>query len=594
MSVRSVPGPSAALLFLRANARHLAELLLASLLINAFVLTLPLFSMMVYDKAVGNEIHDTLWALTLGIGLVFAFELCLRLARVVVVEHAGARWDMQLDERLLRGVLAAPVSCALPVGQVLARYREIGNTRDVLSAQFLLPVADVPFIVLFVAVLAAIGGPLVFIPLGMAVLLMGLAWVIQGVSQRRQRVANSAHSRKLTWLVDLLLARESLLTPAAAQVASAGFKPPSAEGARAAARARLWNQYGQQLMPIGLAVTTVATLVAGVYRIESQDISTGGLISSTMLGGRMVGSLCALVPLLLRWKEFMRALRELRDTVPLDSAALAAPALSGIAPQGDAAAGLLAGASAEGLRLEAVSCRYGTQERRVLNELTLQLRPGELVALVGGSGAGKTTLLRLLGGQLSHDSGRLACGGRVVATDAQRRWLAAGVAYKPQEPAFLGGSVVQIVAPGETEAGAVAASVLAALRQAGLGPALDRGELGLNTEVGTNGGGLSGGQRQMLALARSLYASTDVLLLDEPTLGLDRQAQETLLKALPGLKAGRCVVVATHTTEMIQICDRVLVLDQGRLVADAPPARLLAGHAGRAPVAPVVPATSMN
>lgn len=559
------------LLFLRANRRHLAELGLASLLVNAFVLALPLFSMLVYDKAVGNQIHDTLWALTLGMGLLFGFELLLRLARVQLVEHAGARWDQLLDERLLRGVLAAPASRPLSVGLVLARYREVAATRDVLSAQFLLPLADVPFALLFTLVLALIAGPLVLVPLGVGLVLLATMALLYAASQRRTRLAVQAQAEKTAWLVDVLLARDSVMGRAAARLAERGLREPSMRGARAAARARLWQQYSQQVLPVGVSAGTVLMLVAGVYRIEAQALSIGGLISATMLGGRLIGSMCLFGPVFMRWAEFRRALAELGDVVALNTAA----------PQDTAAvAGPMGEAAAEGVRLEGVTLGYDGG-RTVIEPLTLALRTGELVAVVGSSGAGKSTLLRLLAGHLPAAAGRLAVGARLIDGDAPRRWLAGAVAYKPQEPGFLAGTVADIVAPGETGG---EEAIVKALRDAGLGPPLERGEFGLNTRLGANGSGLSGGQRQMLALARVLYQRADLMLLDEPTLGLDRQAQETLLAALPAYKAGRCLVVATHSAELIQIADRVLVFERGRLVADAPPSRLLApGAVARAP-----------
>lgn len=553
----------AILLFLRANRRHLADLALSSLLVNAFVLTLPLFSMLVYDKAVGNELHETLWALALGMVLLFALELVLRLSRVLLVEHAGARWDMHLDERLLRGVLATPASKPLPVGTLMSRYRELSATRDVLSAQFLLPLADVPFAILFAIALAVVAGPLVLIPLGTGLLLLLAGTVLQAAAARRSQVANKASASKLSWLVDVLIARESVMSAAAARVAERGLREPSATAARAASRARVWQQVSQQLLPVGMSACTVLTLVAGVYRIESQALSVGGLISATMLGGRLVSSICLFAPVVMRWREFMRALRDMAQTVALDAAAL---------PDRDAA-GPLGAAAAEGVRLAGVGFAY-PDRAPVLADVTTTLKAGELIAVVGSSGAGKSTLLKLLAGHVVPTSGQFALGGRVVADDLTRRWLAGAVAYKPQEPGFLAGRLQDVVAPGED--GAREAELLRALRVAGLGPQLDRGELGLNTELGSNGAGLSGGQRQMLALARVLHQPSDLLLLDEPTLGLDRQAQEGFLAALPGWKDGRCVVVATHSAELIQICDRVLVLERGRLVADAPPQRLLA------------------
>lgn len=552
------------LLFLRANRRHLADLALASLGVNALALSLPLFSMLVYDKAVGNELHETLWALALGMVLLFALELTLRLSRVLLIEHAGARWDMHLDERLMRGVLAAPASQPLAVGTLLSRHRELSSTRDVLSAQFLVPLADLPFSLLFALALAVVAGPLVLIPLGVGALLLLAGQALQVAAARRSRVASQATARKLGWLVDVVLARESVMSSAAARVAERGMREPSAVAARAAARARVWQQFSQQLLPVGLSACTVLTLVAGVYRIEAQALSVGGLISTTMLGGRLVGSICMFAPVMLRWREFLRALREMGQSVALDAVVL---------PADDAATGPLGAAREEGVRLSGVGFAYPDRPA-VLDALTLRLVPGELVAVVGSSGAGKSTLLRLLAGHLAPTEGQLAVGGRIISDDLARRWLAGAVAYKPQEPGFLAGPLHEVVAPGE--AGQREAELLRTLRVAGLGPQLDRGELGLNTALGPNGAGLSGGQRQMLALARVLHQRSDLLLLDEPTLGLDRQAQEGLLAALPAWKEGRCAVVATHSAELINLCDRVLVLERGRLVADAPPQRLLA------------------
>jgi ABC-type bacteriocin/lantibiotic exporter with double-glycine peptidase domain len=577
--------------FLSANRRHVGEMLLASLLVNAFLLALPLFSMLVYDKAMGNELHDTLWALAGGMLIMFGLEISLRLSRVLIVEHAGARWDAHLDERLMRGILAAPVSKPLPIGEVLSRYREVSGTRDLLSAQFLLPIADLPFLLVFVLAVAVIGGPLVFVPLGVGAVLVAFTALLQSVSTRRQRRANTSQSAKLTWLVDVLSARDSLMSRAAAEVAATRYRQPALAGARAAGQARLWSQLSQQIVPVAMSFSTVLLLVLGVFRVEAQALSVGGLISVSLLSSRILATLCSIAPIVSRWQEFSHALGELSATVDFDVAPVSAM---------QAATGALAG---EGIRLDGLSFAYPGQARHILDGLTLHLRPGELVAVVGASGAGKSTLLRVLAGHVPHSAGQFAFGGHVIDGDAQRRWLCSQVRFKPQDPSFLRGRLAEVVAPGVATASD--ATLVRALRAAGFGPVLDRGELGLNSEVGTNGNALSGGQRQMVALARALYGSdspadpalaNEVILLDEPTLGLDRPAQEQVLRELGPLRTGRCVVVATHAAEVIQLADRVLVLENGRIVADAPPSRLLGAHAAppRAPQRPAAPAVAVT
>jgi|JI10StandDraft_1071094.scaffolds.fasta_scaffold46557_2 ATP-binding cassette subfamily B protein/ATP-binding cassette subfamily C protein LapB len=553
------------LLFLRKNRRHVAEMLLASVLVNLFMLALPLFSMLVYDKAIGNQVHDTLWALATGMGLLLALELVMRSARIYLIEHAGARWDAFLDERVVRGVLAAPLSRPLAPADLLNRMREVAATREVLSAQSLLAAADLPFVLLFAAVVAAVGGALVWIPLGMGALVLATGAVFQRAGLRRQREATAAGRAKLGTLMDLVAARESLHGRPLARVAESTYRHQAQTGARAAAKARWWAQLQQQTMPVLIAATSVAMMVGGVFQIEAQALSVGGLISVNMLGIRLLSSLCSAAPLAGRWREFTRALDSLGQSVDLQAPPLVDPAVQDSA------------LAQEGIRLEDLHFAWTPQGRPVLDGLNLQLRPQQIVALVGASGAGKSTLLRLLAGQLQHTGGRLVFGAHVVGDEASRQWMCRQVQHKPQDPCFLGGTLAEVVAAGQP--GATDAALVDALRRAGLGPALDRGDLGLNTPVGTNGAGLSGGQRQMVALATAFHADLPVLLLDEPTLGLDRSAQERVLEALPALREGRCVVIATHAAEVIQRADRVLVLDRGRVVADGPPDRLLAAAA---------------
>jgi ATP-binding cassette subfamily C protein LapB len=571
----------ALLLFLRANRRHLADLMLAGLVVNTLALSLPLFSMLVYDRAVGNQIHDTLWALAIGMALLLGFELICRIARMTLVEQAASRWDTTLDERLMRGVLAAPQAQSLAVGPVLHRYRDLGVAREFLSASYLLPLADLPFLLLFALAGWFIGGPLVFIPLATGALLWGATAVLLHVSRHHQRAADQAHGRKINLLVETLTARESLGQPVAARLALEGFRQPAAACARSSTRSRVWSQLVQQVMPVGLGASAVLLLVAGVFRIEDQRLSVGGLISLTMLGGRIVGGLCALAPTSTRWTEFRRALADLRAAVDLEAAAPSPDTPAGFARSGDPAL------RAEGVQVHGLRVRYPGAGRAVLDGVGFRLRAGELVAVVGSSAAGKSTLLRALAGQIAPESGSLAVAGRRIADDDQRRALAAAVASKPQDPTFLPGTVRQVVCPLAPAAADRAwegdEAVLRSLRAAGFGRALDNGDVGLNLSVGLAGQGLSGGQRQMLALARALHSDAGLLLLDEPTLGLDRASQETLIASLAALRGdGRCVVVATHTTELIRVCDRVLVLDAGRLVMDAPPARLLEGSAAGA------------
>jgi ABC-type bacteriocin/lantibiotic exporter with double-glycine peptidase domain len=550
-------------LFLRANSRNLLGMLGASVLVNLFVLAVPLFSLLVYDKAMGNAVHDTLWALSIGMLLLLTQEFAVRLSRVQLVEHAGARWDAFLDERLMRAVLTTPLSRQIPVADLLNKVREIAAARDVLGAQFILPLADVPFLLFYVGLMAAIGGWLVAIPVVTGIVLILVMSASSRLTQQRHADLRDASRAKMHTLIDVLAARDSLLGQPLAAMAEATYRAQSQAAARAGARARWWAQTAQQTIPILISLSSVAVLVGGVYRVEGLAMSVGGVISINLISGRMLGVLCSLAPFRARWREFTQALSGLGDTLDLQSAPLQQRAQE---LQADAL-------MLEGLRLEKVSFKYPGNERAVLEDISLHLRAGEFVALIGSSGSGKSTLLRVLAGQMPPSSGRVSFAGHLVDNEADRYWLNHQALCKTQDSNFLGARLRDVVSGGDAVASEE--SVLIALRAAGLGPALERGDLALNSPVGTNGISLSGGQRQMVALAAAFHTRRSLLLMDEPTLGLDRTAQDSVLKALRPLRDGRCLVVATHAAEVIALADRVIVLDRGRIVADATPQQLM-------------------
>lgn len=548
-------------LFLRTNWKHFSEMFLASFLVNIFALALPLFSMLIYDKAMGNQVHDTLWALAIGMTLILMFELVLRSARVYLVEHAGARWDAFLDERIIRGVLNAPLTRTILTADVVSRMREVSATRDVLSAQSLLTVADIPFVLLFAIVIALTGGYIVLIPLGVGALMVIISSMLMRASVLRQKESSKHNRVKISLLVDILSARESLYGRSTSRKAEILYRKEAQLGSRAAARSRWWTQINQQITPVILSLSSVAILVAGVYQVEAQLMSVGGLIAVSMLSMRFVSTIVGLSPLSSRWKEFTQALEGLSESVDLKSVT--------VLDKNESTAAFMT----EGVRLTSLGFNYPNQPRSILKDINLNLLPGELVAVVGGTGAGKSTLLRVLAGQLPHTEGQFMFAANLIEDNSSRQWMCKHVQYKPQDPSFLGGNLREIISAGADN---VSDDILInSLRQAGLGGALDRGEIGLNTPVSTNGRDLSGGQRQMVALATTFHGQYPLILLDEPTLGLDQIAQSCLIETLPKLCRERCVVIATHSVELILRADRMLVLDGGRIVADGNPNKLL-------------------
>lgn len=546
----------------RANRGHLVSMLIAGLLVNIVGLTLPLFTTIIYDRIVGNGAFASLWALAIGMGIGALLDLALRQARAHVVEHVGARWDRALDERVYLGMLRAPLATPPELGPVLARYRDVLASRDFLSSAYLIPAADLPFVALYLGVIWLLGGPLVSVALGFGLLLMALSLLSYRAARRWQRRMVRRANEKVSLLAESIAALETLRRPRSAMRAIGRFVGLSDAAAADSARVRVWHALPLSAGPALSTLATVGTLVTGVYLVEAQMMTTGALVGCSMLVSRCVALFGSVAMLANRYGEFTRAVEELGDSLDLSEARAGR----------DLRRQKRARLSAPEFSLSRVGFKRQGSDRAVLDDVSLQIPPKQFVALLGRSGAGKSTMLRLLAGRLSPTAGTLVAGG--VPIDAQRApWLAGCVGYKAQDPQFLGMTVGDLLA--DSGEHATPAQRLAVLRRVGLERALATGELSLATRVGPFGGGVSGGQRQMLALACALLQGDDVLLLDEPTLGLDSTALGLVVSLLAELKGTRTIVIATHATEIIDLADRLIVVGDGRVLADGPRDKLI-------------------
>jgi len=546
----------------RANREHLRWLLLAGLLINVLGLVIPLFTIIVYDRVVGNAAYATLWALAIGLAIGVALEMLLRQARVLAVEHVGARWDRHLDLHVFQGVLRTSLAQPPQVGAVLSRYRDVLAARDFLSSAYLLPVADLPFILLFLAAIALLGGPIVLVALGFGLALLALSFTAYVAARRYHLRQIRDNNAKVTLLAESLAAMETLRRPRSGLNAAGRFAALAESSAADAAQARLRQALTQSLAPGINALATAATLVTGVYLIEAQAMTTGALIGCSMLVSRCVMLFGSAAALANRHEDFSRAMTELGALLHLPEERLSRklPKVKRVR------------LSAPEFVLSRAGFRRAQADRSVLEEVSLTIPPLQMVALVGRAGAGKSTLLRLLAGRIAVTSGSLVAGG-VPVTEERLAWLAGCVGYKAQEPQFLSMTVGELLA--DSGERATPAQRLQALREAGLAPALAAGELTLATPLGPFGAGVSGGQRQMLGLACALLQGEDVLLLDEPTLGLDSAALQQVLELLRRLKGQRTIVMATHAPELINLADRLILVGDGKVLADGPREKLL-------------------
>lgn len=545
--------------FIRRHKARLLEILGAGLIVNIFTLIFPLFGSFVYDKVLGNGITETLWALAIGLFLAIVIDFSVRALRYQLFERFSVGSEADIDLALFSKILNGRVASLPSVGVVLDKYKQILGTRDFLASGYLMATLDLPFLLLFLVAIFLIAGPLVLVPLVVGGLMLGAHVLLSIPAHDYEAQARRAGERRFSLLADVLTAHEAIIGEGFRSDLLRRWRKASLGAGSASGRARYWHSLAGAVSASSSNLAYVSVLVVGAYMVEDRLLTSGGLIAATMLTSRAIGTVASLVLLITRYKEYRSALTE----------------LDGLFPKADEDGALDAGRHIEGrILLTGLSCRLRPEGRPTLDGIELRIEPGEAVALVGRPGAGKTTLLRLLAGVIVPHGGQVLIDNVPVDKLASAD-LGRTIGYKPQEPSLFEGNLEDCIVGGRR--GMPPEALRRALACSGLLPALDRGELSLATQIGPRGTYLSGGQRQMVALARALLGMPQLLLLDEPTTGLDAPSERALAQALVPLKGRHTLIVSTHAREILNVCDRIIVLDQGKIVADGPRDKIIAG-----------------
>ncbi len=544
--------------FLRRHAKWLVPVVVGGLISNTLALVLPLFGAFVYDKVLGNGVTDTLWAVAVGVLLAIIMDALARMFRVQLIERVAVITEGDIDRALFANLLSKAGGMP-PIGLILDKYKQMLASRDFVSSVYLLALADLPFLLLFLAAIAIVAGPLVLVPIVVGGLSVAINLGLSGPARQYERLARKAGEQRVTILADVLMAREVVVTTRLRAETGRRWRRISDAAAVAGGRARFWNALSSAFTLSASSLAYATVMVGGAYLVEARLLTSGGMMAASMLTSRSMATLGSVVLLAVRLYEFRRALWELDELLPAGTEPQTEPRPTD--PTGE-------------IQLVDLTWRPRADSRPVLSGIDLRIRRGEIVGIAGLPGAGKTTLLRLIGGIERPSEGQV-----LLDMHPIERWdprqLARSIGYKPQEALLFAGSIESNLRAGRTVV--LAGELAAALERSGLRQAVDRGELTLATEVGPRGSHLSGGQRHMVSLARALLGDPPLLLLDEPSTGVDAQLEKNLAEYLGSLAGHRTVLVSSHSRILLSACTRIIVLNQGRVAADGPRERVLGG-----------------
>ncbi len=534
----------------------LGEVLLISFMLQLFALVSPLFFQVVMDKVLVHKGLTTLDVLVIGLVVVVVFESILNGLRAYVFSHTTSRIDVELGARLFRHLVQLPLAYfqARRVGDSVARVRELENIRSFLTGNALTVVLDVLFSVIFIAVMLFYSVPLTLIVMVSLPLYFGLSLAVVPILRQRLDVKFARGAENQSMLVETITGiqtvKASALEPSfgkrwdnqLAAYVSASFKTQNLA---------TWAHEGINL--IGKLVNA-ATLWYGAHLVMNNELSVGQFVAFNMFAQRVAQPIMRMAQL---WTDFQQTgisvarlgdILNTRTEVPPTSAAQLPPIKGRIT-------------------LDGVVFRYRPEAPPVLHGISLDVKPGEIIGIVGRSGSGKSTLTKLVQRLYSPEGGRLLVDGIDISLiDAAQLRRQVGVVL--QENLLFNRSVRENIAI--TDPAAPIEAVVRVAQLAGAHEFISELPEGYDTHVGEQGSSLSGGQRQRIAIARALFTNPRILIFDEATSALDYESEAIIQRNMAHICKGRTVLIIAHRLSAVRHAHRIIVMDKGKIVEAGP------------------------
>ena len=533
--------------------RHVA---LASVVVNTIAVVSSLFVMNVYDRVIPNNAYETLWVLAAGVSLAYLFDFVLRSLRSHFVDIAGRNADVVLSSKLVDKVLSMRLD-ARPesTGALVNNLREFESLREFFSSTTFLACIDLPFLVLFFVLMAFIGGPLVTLPLAAMPILFGMGIYWQMAARRSAEKSYRHNMQKNALLVEMVNGLETVKGCMAESRMQRLWEAVSGISAQSSNEARKYSTRAVTFATFVTQIVTVGMVIWGVYRIGEGEMSMGGLIGCNILVGRIMAPLLQLAALLTRLQNSRVSLKALDTLMHLPS------------ENQDESACMDFGSLSGEFVLDNVKFSYPGSQLPALDGVSLRIRPGEKVGIIGKMGSGKSSLGKLLLGLYQPGEGAVLFGGvdiRQLATaDLRSR-----IGFLPQEVVLFYGTIRDNIALGDPTINDHL--VLRAAAISGVADFVKRHPAGYGAQVGEQGRNLSGGQRQAGGLARALVRAPDILVLDEPTSNMDVDSERLVQRRLASLPGDKTLVVITHRLSMLSIVNRLVVMEEGKILLDGP------------------------
>ena len=543
-----------------------ASVLLSSIVINLFILATPLFTMNVYDKVVPNDAIETLWVLAIGILVVYLFDTVLRFVRNYLLEIAGKKSDIIMSSILFSQTLNLKMDqWPKSIGAFASRLREFESIRGFFTASTIATLVDIPFAAIFLLVIFFIGGPMVAVPIVTISIILIYSFILIKPLKESVESTYEATANKNAHLIETLHSIKTIKSLGASNYSQWVWEESSGTIANKSLRARMLSSSITVVTNLLVQLTTVGLVIFGIYRIADLDLSLGGLIAIVMLSSRAVAPMGQIAALITSFEQTKTAYQSLDELMKLN---VERPEGKSFVrrPEFDGA-----------IAFKKVGFSYPDSSKASLTDISFTIKPGEHVGIIGKVGSGKTSIIKLIVGLYQATEGSIAID-NIDINQIDPADLRHHIGYLSQDVELIRGSIRDNIAYKDMQINDE--KLLRAASIAGVDLFVNKLPQGFDTDVGETGGFISGGQRQAIALARSILLNEPILILDEPTNSFDNTTESMVKKRLYQYSRDKTLVLVTHKVAMLDLVERVIVIDDGHIVMDGPKQEVISSLKG--------------
>jgi ATP-binding cassette subfamily C protein LapB len=543
------------------------DVLLASLVVNLFMIATPIFTMNVYDRVIPTSAFDTLWIFSLGVIVVYMIDLGLRFVRTYLLEVAGKKADIIMSSIIFEKVMDLKISAIpKPTGSFANVLKEFESIRSFMASSTIAIVIDMPFVVIFLFTIFFVSGILVWVTVVSMIIIIVYTFSVKNRMLESVKETSGAGSLKNGVLIEAISNLETIKSLNALSLFQYKWEEATGEIADKGIKTKTLSAAIGTVSAFVTQLNTVLIIIFGAYMVDAQMLTTGALVATVIMSGRALGPMGQVAGMIAYYQHIVAAYQSIENVMnldcehPSDKQFVRRPAFKGA------------------IEFKNVTFSYPGTDFKQLIDVNIKINAGEKVAILGKVGSGKSTLQKLILGFYYQDEGSVLIDG-IDVKQIDPVEIRSNISYMAQENVLFAGTARSNIIIKNNKASD--SELLEAAEISCASDFINKHPKGFEMPIVERGENLSGGQAQAISLARTVIDNSKLFILDEPTKSFDSGTTQRVLKNLKRFLQDKTLILITHTPSNLVLVDRIIVMDSGKVVMDGPKDEVMAKLSGK-------------